>query len=138
MRPLTHFIRLAPSRRHRGGAARRERRGFSLIEAIIAVVLLAFGVLALGSSSVMTIRTMRSSSQRVNDAALAATSFERLRSFETCGVITTKAAAISGMTATLVAVPGAPRMIRLKYVLPAQAGVRATAQEYRTSVPCTA
>lgn len=130
-------IRLAPSRRWRGEAVRRPRRGFSLIEAIIAVVLLAFGVLALGSSSVMTIRTMRSSSQRVNDAALAATAFERLRSFEACGTITTKAAAVSGMTATLVATPGAPQMVRLKYLLPAQAGVRATAQEYRTSVPCT-
>lgn len=137
MRPLNRFIRLAPSGRRRGAARRRDRRGFSLIEAIIAVVLLAFGVLALGSSSVMTIRTMRSSSQRVNDAALAATSFERLRSFETCAEITSKAAAISGMTSELVAIPGSPPMLRLTYLLPAQTGVRATAQEFKTSVPCT-
>lgn len=129
-------FRLAPSRRHRGEATRRPRRGFSLIEAIIAVVLLAFGVLALGSSSVMTIRTMRSSSQRVNDAALAATNFERLRSFEKCAVIATKAASMSGMATQLVAIPGAPRMVELTYTLPAQTGVRATAQQFRTKVPC--
>lgn len=136
MRTLMRSIRLVPSRRRRDEAPRRERRGFSLVEAIIAVVLLAFGVLALASSSVMTIRTMRSSSQRVNDAALAATAFERLRSFEQCGVITTKGTAISGMTTQLVAIPGAPRMIRLTYKLPVQAGVRATEQQYTTSVPC--
>lgn len=136
MRPLMRSIRLVPSRRRRDDTARRPRRGFSLIEAIIAVVLLAFGVLALGSSSVMTIRTMRSSSQRVNDAALAATSFERLRSFEQCAVIQTQAASISGMTTQLVAIPGAPRMVELTYILPAVTGVRATAQEFRTKVPC--
>ncbi|MBA3889619.1 MAG: prepilin-type N-terminal cleavage/methylation domain-containing protein [Gemmatimonadaceae bacterium] len=129
-------MRLAPSRRRRDEAPRRERRGFSIIEAIVAVMLLSFGVLALASSAAMTIREMRASSQRVSDAALAATSFERLRSFEKCGVITTKAASISGMTATTVAIPGAPRIINLRYVLPVQAGVRKTSQEYRSSVPC--
>ena len=129
-------FRVVPSRRRRGETARRPRRGFSLIEAIIAVVLLAFGVLALASSSVTTIRTMRSSSQRVNDAALAATNFERLRSFEKCATITGKAAYITGMTTNVVAIPGSPRMVQLTYKLPAQAGVRATEQEYRTNVPC--
>jgi prepilin-type N-terminal cleavage/methylation domain-containing protein len=129
-------IRMTPSRRRRDEAVRRPRRGFSLIEAIIAVVLLAFGVLALASSSVMTIRTMRTSSQRVNDAALAATNFEKLRSFDKCAVMVSKASSIPYMQTQLVAIPGSPRMLELTYTLPAQAGVRATAQEYRTKVPC--
>lgn len=137
MRPLMGSIHLVPSRRRRSETARHPRRGFSLIEAIIAIVLLAFGVLALGSSSVMTIRTMRSSSQRVNDAALAATNFERLRSLEQCGLMYSKLSSIPGMTGTVVSVPGSPRMLELTYTLPAQAGVRATAQEFRTKVPCT-
>lgn len=137
MRPLKRSTWLAPSRRRRDEAPRRARRGFSIVEAIIAVVMIAFGVLALASSSVMTIRELRASSQRVNDAALAATSFETLRSLEKCAAMTTQVASIPGMTAELVAIPGSPRMLKLTYVIPVPAGVRAASQEYRTNVPCS-
>lgn len=137
MRTVIPGIRLAPSRRSRGEAPRRARRGFSIVEAIVAIVMLAFGVLALASSSAMTVREMSAASNRVKDAALAASRFERLRSVNTCATMSSLATSMPGMTVTQVIVPGQNSMVRARFTLPATPGIRRKAVEFTSNIPCT-
>lgn len=134
MRTLTRAFRIGPSGRPGPAPRERARRGFSIVEAIIAIVLLAFGVLAMASSSAMTIREMRSASQRVQDSSLAATRFEQLRAVDACTAILSKASSL-GMTATRANTN--PDMVQAKLVLPAVAGLRRVQQVYTTGIPCS-
>lgn len=68
------------ARRHAAGRAPRGRRGFSLIELMVAMMLLTVGVLGLASVSAYAIR-QDSVATRANSATLVAQSrMERLRS----------------------------------------------------------
>lgn len=134
MRTLTRSLRFAPSRRRRTAAPDRARRGFSIVEAIIAIVMLAFGVLAMASSSAMTIREMRTASQRVKDASQAATYFEQLRAVDGCAAILSKASGL-GFTATRANTN--PDMVEVEVVLPVVTGVRAKEQVYHSGIPCS-
>ena len=102
MRPLTSRLRLAPSGRAPGarptvGAPLRARRGFSIVEAILAIMMLAIGVLAMVSSSTVVVHQLTASSQRTAAAALASERMERLRSNNLCASITTGSAVTWGM-----------------------------------------
>lgn len=134
---MTLGFRLAPSRRTSADVPRRARRGFSIVEAIVAIVMLAFGVLALASSSAMTIREMSAASHRVNDAALAATRFERLRSVNTCATMTSLSSSMPGMALTTVVVPGQNSMVRATFTLAATPGVRSKEAVFTSNIPCT-
>ena len=86
MSHLRNRARGVPSRRVRP----RRRAGFTVVEAIVAVVMLAVGVLALASSSSLLIRNMSSGSRRAVAAAMMTERLERFRSYTSCkGIDTT-------------------------------------------------
>lgn len=92
---------VAPSRRAARpvttAAAMRPRRGFSIVEVIVAIMMLAIGVLALVSSSTVVIRQLTMSSQRTNASLIAAQRLERLRSVNLCGNLAAGSATTWGM-----------------------------------------
>ena len=77
-------------------AARARRRGFTLAEVVIAMVILSVGLLALASGSMGVIRQMRAGNQASMAAMVAQSRMEKMRS-RTCSSITTGTATTSGM-----------------------------------------
>lgn len=75
----------------------RPRRGFSIVEVIVAIMMLAIGVLALVSSSTVVIRQLTMSAQRTNASAIAAQRLERLRSVNLCANLAAGSATTWGM-----------------------------------------
>lgn len=75
---------------------RRARRGFTLIEVMVAMVLLAVGLLALASGSVAVMRQMRSGNKAAVAAMVAQTRMERLRS-KGCSNLSSGSATTMGM-----------------------------------------
>ena len=67
-------------RRHRRGIA-RARKGFSLVELVIALLMLTFGLLSLASAMASTIVGQRVSSSRSELAVLAESKLEELRGY---------------------------------------------------------
>lgn len=70
------------SRSHRSPlrpVAPRARRGFTLAEVILAIVILSVGLLALASGSMGVIRQMRAGSQSATAAMVAQSRLEKLR-----------------------------------------------------------
>ena len=78
-------------------APRRARRGFTLVEVILAMVLLAVGLLALASGSVGVMRQMRSGNKAAVAAMVAQARMEKLRS-KGCSAISSGSATTSGMS----------------------------------------
>lgn len=101
MRPLMRRLPLGPSRRSSRAAssatAIRLRRGFSIVEVIVAIMMLAIGVLALVSSSTVVIRQLTMSAQRTTASSIAAQRLERLRSVNLCGNLAAGSATTWGM-----------------------------------------
>ena len=64
----------------RGNAARTDRRGFSLIELMVAMVLLSVGMLALAGSSATVMRSMTTAAMQTRASNLAASQLDALRS----------------------------------------------------------
>jgi len=75
---------LSRSRRARVARRLRARRGFTIIEALVAIVMLTAGALALVGSSAVVIRTMNLGQRQARAANLASARIERLRAFNTC------------------------------------------------------
>lgn len=67
------------NRRKARSAARTRRAGFTIIEVIVAVMILTVGVLGLAGSAAIVTRMMGSAEIQSDAAAIAATRFERLR-----------------------------------------------------------
>lgn len=142
MRPVIRGFRLAPSRRARSMApTARARRGFSIVEAIVAIVMLAAGVLALVSSSAVVLKEMTTGSRNTIAASVATQRLERLRSFDQCASITAGSAATAGMrewwTATAVSGTGGQPSRHIAYKLEYNTGRRLDTLEVVTSIPCT-
>ena len=72
--------------------ARGDRRGFTLIEVVVAIMILAVGVLGLAATSSVVTRQIGGGGQQNNAANLAASRFERMRA-RTCTALTSAAAA---------------------------------------------
>jgi len=88
------------SRSHRAPlrpvAARARRRGFTLAEVVIAMVILSVGLLSLARGSVGVIRQMRAGNQAAMAAMVAQSRMEKMRS-RTCSSISTGTATTSGL-----------------------------------------
>lgn len=80
---------LVTSRRHRAtaSATRRTRRGFSLVELMVAMVLLAIGVLGLAGVSAYAVRQTNTAQARNAATLIAESRMEELRS-RTCANVT--------------------------------------------------
>lgn len=73
----------------RGPRAGANRAGFSLVEVIVAIVLVAVGMIALASSSAVVLREMNAGKQASVAASLTAERFERFRSYNRCVALDT-------------------------------------------------
>jgi prepilin-type N-terminal cleavage/methylation domain-containing protein len=72
-----------PRQRHR----RVGRRGFTLIELIVAIVIMVVGVLGLASTAAMVSRLVGGAAQQTVAANVAASRFERLRSVACANIV---------------------------------------------------
>lgn len=144
MRPLTKRLLPRPSgrasRKAAGPRAVRPRRGFSLVEVIVAIMMLAIGVLALVSSSTVVLRQMTTSSQRANATSVANQRLERLRNERLCASIVNGTGSVWGMTESwtvseVVRNAGQRAMtVRYKVVFPKGRG--ADTLSVITNIPC--
>ena len=91
MNSLARRFRPRESRRQ-AGSPRHRRAGFTLVELIVAIIILTVGVLGLASVSAVVMRQITGSSFQNRAAAIASSRFERLRSVS--------CAAAAGGTAT--------------------------------------
>jgi type IV pilus assembly protein PilV len=83
--------------RRSSAAARRDRSGFTLVELMVAMMLLSVGMLALASSSAVVIKQMTEAGTMSVASSVAQTRMERLRTAaSTCAA----AAAVNGNATT--------------------------------------
>lgn len=81
-------MRTAPTSVTRG-----DRRGFSLIEVVVAIMVLAVGVLGLAATSTVVTRQIGGGAQQNTAANLAASRFERMRARD-CTTLTSAGAPV--------------------------------------------
>lgn len=94
-------IRFAPARRRAAApsAAPRARRGFSLVELIVAMLLLSVGVLGLAGVSAYAMRQSNTAQQRNAATLVAESRMEELRS-RACANITSGSATTNNLAET--------------------------------------
>jgi prepilin-type N-terminal cleavage/methylation domain-containing protein len=76
---------------------RQARAGFTLVELMVAIMVMAVGVLGLAGTAVAVARLAGGATQQTIAANVAATRFEQLRS-SPCGVITSGSATTRGVS----------------------------------------
>jgi prepilin-type N-terminal cleavage/methylation domain-containing protein len=67
---------------------RRDRRGFTVVEVLVAVVILAFGLLGMGGVTVVMIRQIEAADVATERSAALQTTLEHLRSLPYQNVVT--------------------------------------------------
>lgn len=140
---------LRPSARRRTGARlARARRGFTLVELIVALVILSVGLLALVGTSLTVTRQMSMSVKRTQAANIAETRFETMRSRnQLCSSITgsTKSwprgvsekwvvSSVTAPTTVVVGINGAVRVIDTVTFTTTKA--KATKVAFHSVIPC--
>lgn len=75
----------------------RARRGFTLVELIVAIIILVVGVLGLASAAAVVMRQITGSSFQNRAAAIASSRFERLRAVP-CANAAAGTATVGGVT----------------------------------------
>lgn len=142
MRPLMRALPLAPSRRRALSLPSRARRGFTIVEAIVAIIMLAMGVLAMVSSSTVVLRQMTVASQQGVAATVTAERMESLRSYDLCSQIVSGSGTNRGMTEswTVVALTGigGQNAVNVDYTVTYQAGKITKSQQFVTNIACNA
>jgi Tfp pilus assembly protein PilV len=128
--------RTTPTRRAARRGARRPlgRRGFTLVEMIVAVMFLTVGLLALAGASAVLARQMNGGSLQSLAAGTAEIRFEKMRSLQ-CSQIANGTATARGITEVWVRTDTLLGVIvtdTVKYT--ARGAVRI--QPYRTAIPC--
>jgi prepilin-type N-terminal cleavage/methylation domain-containing protein len=91
------MLTLSVTRRRRRAPRVRQRRGFTLVELMVAVIILAVGVLGLASTSTVVSRLMGGANQQTVAANVSATRFETLRSVQ-CTQIRAGSSYVRGVT----------------------------------------
>ena len=86
-------------KRQRLNTSKRARRGFTLVELIIAIVILVVGVLGLASTAAVVMQQITASSMQTRAAMMGQSRLERLRSFP-CANMTAGTATSNGITET--------------------------------------
>ena len=86
-------------KRQRLNTSKRARRGFTLVELIIAIVILVVGVLGLASTAAVVMKQITASSMQTRAAMMAQSRLERLRSVP-CAQMASGTATTNGVTET--------------------------------------
>ena len=124
----------------RGTRPRRDRRGFTLVELVVAVMFLTVGLLAMAGASAVLARQMQGGQSQSLASAAAQARFERMRSLP-CNQIANGTATARGITEVWIKTDTLRGVIvtdTVKYT--ARKTVKATATvkayPYRTVIPC--
>src|SRR5581483_2368719 len=80
-----------------GRRRRRARRAFTIVELVVAIVILSVGVLGLVSTATVVSRLIGGAAQLTVAANVAASRFERLRSMQCASIHSDSAIAIHGV-----------------------------------------
>jgi prepilin-type N-terminal cleavage/methylation domain-containing protein len=131
---------LVPCSSHRSLASRgsdqqRARRGFTIIELLVAITLLAVGVLALAGMSAVVMYNVNGAAQQTIAATVAQARLERLRSANCASLAGTGAATRRGMTETWKVVNGS-RTVTASVVVTYYDGRGKQTFTHRTIIPC--
>lgn len=122
-------------RRRTADRAARARKGFTLIELMVAMIVFTIGVLAMMSSAGSVMTMMGGSQRRTVAATVAEARFERLRA-QSCAQHTAGTTTTQGVRETWQIVPlTLADDVTVVVTYPA-AGGRIVTQTYRTFVPC--
>lgn len=134
-------------RRPRLSSSRRRAtpRGFTIVELIVAIMIMTVGVLGLASSAALVSRMMGGGAQQSQAANVALSRFERLRNVAwRCSNLTSGSATTRGMQETWTVAPsGSARAVRVtvtvRFKAPTYDRTRSTyvrTQTYRSLVLC--
>jgi prepilin-type N-terminal cleavage/methylation domain-containing protein len=123
-------------RQRRQGVGRRGRSGFTIVEIIVAIVVLLVGVLGLASSAAVVSRLIGGGAQQALAANVAQSRFEILRS-RPCNMIVDGSAGARGVTEQWRVEPVAVRMYDVEVVVTySTPGGPRQPQAYRSHVIC--
>lgn len=144
MRPLTAGLLPRPSarapRKVTDPRPVRARLGFSIVEVIVAIMMLAIGVLALVSSSTVVLRQLTTSSQRANATSVANQRLERLRNERLCASVVAGTGSTWGMaeswTVSEVVRNSGQRAITVRYNVVFPKGRGRDTLSVVTHIPC--
>ena len=118
----------------RGAGRLVRRRGFTIAEVIVAIIVMVIGVLGLASTAGVIQRMIGSAAQQTAAATMAQSRFERMRSLQ-CNMLTSGSASANGLTERWRVDSIAPR-VRLVTDSVVFLSGRRTTQVYRSSVQC--
>jgi type IV pilus assembly protein PilV len=112
----------------------QRQNGFTIVEVLVAVIVLSVGILALASTAAVITRQVRSARQQTVAAAAAQSRFDRLHAV-TCTGITSSTASGGGLTEHWI-VTNATRVKSVTDTVKwTDRGVQKT-QVYRSLIPC--
>jgi prepilin-type N-terminal cleavage/methylation domain-containing protein len=121
---------------NQGVAARRTRRGFTVIELVVTIVVLTVGLLAMAANSAVIGRQMRGARVMAEAANTAQARFELLRA-KPCNALSGGTATVGEVTEVWTATNATRTVVvtdTVKYTTRNGEQVHA----YRTSIPCPA
>ena len=113
-----------------------DRRGFTLVEIIVAILILSVGLLGLVTTAAITTRMIGQGQRYSETSTLAAQQFEILRS-QSCAAMTagTRSAGSFNVTWTISVVAGG-RAQALDVVVTSPTGRGMRADTFATTIPC--
>jgi prepilin-type N-terminal cleavage/methylation domain-containing protein len=124
------------TRQRRNGIAGRRRSGFTIVEILVAIVVLVVGVLGLASSSAVVSRLIGGGAQQALAANVAQSRFEILRS-RPCATIVNGSASARGVTEQWRVQQVATRMYDVEVLVTySTPGGPRQPVAYRSHVPC--
>lgn len=86
---MTHSIRSAEEKEYRRGSPSNGRDGFTMVEVIIAIVILAFGLLGMAGTTAVLVRQITLADVATKRSAALQTTIERLRAADFNSLVTT-------------------------------------------------
>ena len=122
-------------RQRRTGFIGGSRKGFTLVELIVALMVFTVGVLAVTGSSTVVMTMVGGSHRRTIAAAVAESRFERLRAMS-CAGHTNGTTTTRGVRETWTIVPGSFTNDVTVLVTYASSGGRVSTQTYQSFIPC--
>ena len=117
-------------------AAPRTRRGFTVIELVVTIVVLTVGLLAMAANSAVIGRQMRGARVMTEAASTAQSRFELLRGIP-CTTLTGGSASAGEVTEVWTAT-NATRTVEVTDTVKYTTRYGVQAHAYRTSIPCPA
>ncbi len=129
-----------PRARRTRRIALRARRGFTIAELIVAILIITVGVVALAGSSAAVLRQMDLAQGQTLAATIAQSEFETIRSYGACASMTSGSSTIRHMPVawTVSTVPGTTYNARyVKVVVKFQYRTSTKTYTVGSVVPCT-